>query len=440
MVSGLVGPPPSDMRTGHRRGRRLLLATMVLATLVPFSTSPAAAVSTECDSLVDTEIPAEARIGDLGPARFLADVDGDQHRDVVTGYVIGGPPPAYEDQDAYLHVELASGWGTVIQIDEFCRFSIAQPVRVVDIGGRRLIVIGLGVGANLTEFAFFEFRNCSLAPVELVTGGLPRIIAGGSLHYSSWFACRSNDVVMLKLERGFDEEGNVVEEIMTGGDATVFRLEPGGFRRTGTIDLNLPRLQDDLRQEFPDCSGFGGTFLDDDGSVFQGAIEWLALEGLTKGCNPPASDRYCPERGVTRGEMAAFLVRALGLTDDGGGDLFTDDDGSVFEGAIDRLGAAAITAGCNPPANDRFCPERGVTRGEMAAFLVRALGLTDDGGGDLFTDDDGSVFQGAIDRLGAAGITAGCNPPVNDRFCPDDHVTRGQMAAFLRRAFGTESA
>jgi len=413
---------------------------MVLAALVPFGSSPAAAVSTECDSLVDTEIPAEARIGDFGPARFLADVDGDQHGDVVTGYVIGGPPPAYEDQDAYLHVELASGWGTVIQLDEFTTFPIAQPVRLVDIGGRRLIVIGLGVGANLTEFAFFEFRNCSLAPVELVTGGLPRIIAGGSLLHSSWFACRSNDVVMLKLERGFDEEGNVVEEILTGGDATVFRPEPGGFRRTGTIDLNLPRLQDDLRQEFPDCSGFGGTFLDDDGSVFQGAIEWLALEGLTMGCNPPASDRYCPERGVTRGEIAAFLDRALGLTDDGVGDLFTDDDGSVFEGAIDRLGAAGFTRGCNPPANDRFCPERGVTRGEMAAFLVRALELTDDGGGDLFTDDDGSVFEGAIDRLGAAGITAGCNPPVNDRFCPDEHVTRGQMAAFLRRAFGRESA
>ena len=131
--------------------------------------------------------------------------------------------------------------------------------------------------------------------------------------------------------------------------------------------------------------------------------------------------------------MAAFLVRALGLTDDGGGDLFTDDDGSVFEGGIDKLGAAGITKGCNPPVNDRFCPERRVTRGEMAAFLVRALELADDGGGDLFTDDDGHLFESSIDRLGAAGITAGCNPPANDRFCPDDYVTRGQMAAFLRR-------
>jgi hypothetical protein len=72
----------------------------------------------------------------------------------------------------------------------------------------------------------------------------------------------------------------------------------------------------------------------------------------------------------------------------------------------------------------------------MAAFLVRALGLTDDGGGNLFTDDNGSVFEHNIDILATAGITKGCNPPANDNFCPNAFVTRGQMAAFLHRAEG----
>jgi hypothetical protein len=72
----------------------------------------------------------------------------------------------------------------------------------------------------------------------------------------------------------------------------------------------------------------------------------------------------------------------------------------------------------------------------MAAFLVRALGLTDDGGGNTFTDDDGSVFEEDIARLAASGITRGCNPPDNTKFCPGDKVTREQMAAFLRRALG----
>jgi hypothetical protein len=132
--------------------------------------------------------------------------------------------------------------------------------------------------------------------------------------------------------------------------------------------------------------------------------------------------------------MAAFLVRFLGLTDDGGSNTFIDDDDSIFEADIAKLAAAGITKGCNPPANTKFCADDNVTRGQMAAFLVRALGLTDDGGGNSFIDDDGSIFEDAIAKLATAGITKGCNPPANTRFCPDDNVNRGQMAAFLRRA------
>ena len=119
-----------------------------------------------------------------------------------------------------------------------------------------------------------------------------------------------------------------------------------------------------------------------------------------------------------------------------GSDRFIDDDDSIFEADIEWLADQGITKGCNPPVNDKFCPNDNVTRGQMAAFLVRALGYTDNGGGDLFIDDDGSIFENDIDRLGTAGVTKGCNPPVNDRFCPDDFVTRGQMAAFLHRALG----
>ena len=103
----------------------------------------------------------------------------------------------------------------------------------------------------------------------------------------------------------------------------------------------------------------------------------------------------------------------------------------IFFADIGWLGDAGITRGCNPPANTMFCPDHLVTRGQMAAFLVRALGYTDDGGGDLFVDDDGSVFEADIDRLGTAGVTKGCNPPTNDKFCPKDYVT----AARWRRSW-----
>ena len=53
-----------------------------------------------------------------------------------------------------------------------------------------------------------------------------------------------------------------------------------------------------------------------------------------------------------------------------------------------------------------------------------------------FLDTEGSIFKDDIIWLAGEGITKGCNPPVNNLFCPDDNVTRGQMAAFMRRALG----
>jgi S-layer homology domain len=167
--------------------------------------------------------------------------------------------------------------------------------------------------------------------------------------------------------------------------------------------------------------------------TFYNDIEYLADEAITKGCNPPTNTMYCPNNFVTRGQMAAFLVRALNLPA-ATQDWFDDDDGTTFENDINRLAEAGITKGCNPPTNDRYCPDNRVTRGQMAAFLVRAFGYTDNGGGDLFDDDDGSVFENDIDKLGTAGVTKGCNPPSNTMYCPNNNVTRAQMAAFLHRA------
>jgi plastocyanin len=176
----------------------------------------------------------------------------------------------------------------------------------------------------------------------------------------------------------------------------------------------------------------GGTFTDDDGSVHEGYIEALVEAGITTGCG---TELFCPDDPVTRGQMAAFLNRALSFPP-GAGDSFTDDDGSVFEGDIERLAASGVTRGCNPPDNTLFCPDDSVTRGQMAAFLVRAFEYEDGAGSDRFSDDDASVFEADIERLAAAGVTLGCNPPDNTLFCPDQDVTRAQMATFLGRALG----
>jgi hypothetical protein len=175
-----------------------------------------------------------------------------------------------------------------------------------------------------------------------------------------------------------------------------------------------------------------GTFDDDDRSVHEADIEALAQAGITQGCGP---ELFCPDDAVTRAQMASFLVRALDLPP-GDGDTFADDDGSVHEADIEALVDGGVTGGCG---EGRYCPDAVVTRGQMAAFLHRALpdlplmtAPTD------FTDTVGTEFIDDISWLSGTGITKGCNPPAGDRFCPDLAVTRAQMASFLVRALGLD--
>jgi hypothetical protein len=173
----------------------------------------------------------------------------------------------------------------------------------------------------------------------------------------------------------------------------------------------------------------GGTFFDDDAIAEEGHIEAIRAADITRGCNPPLNDLFCPTRTLTRGEMASIFARALDLP--AATNPFTDTSQSVHVDSISALAAAGITRGCNPPDNDLFCPDRSVTRGEMAAFMVRSFGYTDGADSNSFSDDDGSVFEADIDRLAAAGITTGCG---DGMFCPYSRLPRSEMAVFIARA------
>lgn len=181
----------------------------------------------------------------------------------------------------------------------------------------------------------------------------------------------------------------------------------------------------------------GGTFRDDDGNIHEGNIEAIAAAGITRGCNPPINDLFCPDRILDRGEMAAFIVRTLDLAPTSL-DFFLDDETSIFEDDINRLAAAGITRGCDPPINEMFCPKRTLNRGETTAFLVRALGYTDPGPGDWYVDDNDSIFEDDIDRLAQAGVAFSCNPPLDTHFCPNDPVPRDEMATFLAGGAGLD--
>lgn len=79
----------------------------------------------------------------------------------------------------------------------------------------------------------------------------------------------------------------------------------------------------------------------------------------------------------------------------------------------------------------RFCPDEVVTRAQLASFIVRARHLPP-ATRDFFTDDSRSVHQGAINALAQAGLTGGCAAA---RYCPSSGLTRAALASFFTRTF-----
>jgi hypothetical protein len=166
------------------------------------------------------------------------------------------------------------------------------------------------------------------------------------------------------------------------------------------------------------------------GSTHESAVDCITWWGVTLG----AGGRYAPAAGVTRGQMASFLARAVlnsGGTLPPAGDPFSDDDGTTHEQSIGRLAAAGLVQGTG---GGRFSPEALVTREQMATFLVRALrhrtGAAAPAGQDWFFDDTGSAHEANINAAATAGLASGNG---FGAYSPKAMVRRDQMGTFLAR-------
>lgn len=189
-----------------------------------------------------------------------------------------------------------------------------------------------------------------------------------------------------------------------------------------------------VAQEGPDVTT--GTFTDVTGGVHQPAIDALDALGVFDGteCSP---EMFCPDAEMKRWTMAVWLVRVLDTEEPPAVDESSFADVAVEDwwlAHVERLAELEITTGCRVDPL-RFCPERPVNRAQMATFLVRALDL-EAAAPAGFADTEGNAHETNIDALAAAGVTAGCRAdPL--RYCPDQPVTRAQMATLLARALDT---
>ena len=116
---------------------------------------------------------------------------------------------------------------------------------------------------------------------------------------------------------------------------------------------------------------------------------------------------------------------------------FRDDDGAYYEAALDVLAHRGVLAGtrCAPGG---ICPDSPISRSTMAVWLGRALTASEPPEAEAvrYADVDAVAWQAShIERFAVLGVTKGCaTDPL--RYCPDQPVTRGQMATFIARVLG----
>ena len=167
-------------------------------------------------------------------------------------------------------------------------------------------------------------------------------------------------------------------------------------------------------------------------------IELLAASGITRGCG---NGNYCPDASVTRAQMVVFLERGMRGSDfnpgSGLGNVFNDVPSGYWAGGWIEL---LSSDGITTGCGiNIYCPENAVTREQMAVFLLRAKH-----GQDYAPPDATGVFNDVVLSHWSAGwIEQLANEGItlgcgNNNYCPKDSVTRAQMAVFLVRTFGLD--
>ncbi len=134
---------------------------------------------------------------------------------------------------------------------------------------------------------------------------------------------------------------------------------------------------------------------------------------------------------VTNTDASIGFLQAAWLAD------FLDvPEADTFHDYVEAIVRAGITAGCG---GGNYCRNASVTRGQMAVFLLKAKHgqfYLPPHCTQVFPDVPcPSQFADWIEQLVAESITVGCG---GGNYCPNNPVTRAQMAVFLLKAkFGS---
>ncbi len=343
----------------------------------------------------------------------------DNVTDVMSGYELEGLPIGTHAYNRY-----AAGWIGTSEVGVYKSGTFTYRLEPIGGAGYEMVVIpvvsGFGYALGLRTATSHD-ATIAQAGVEAYSYDT-RSSACAPIGWPAGFPCF-----------GLDARLAPVPAPATTLDTSHVRSVGEAFSLGG---YELSVLSDELGRSYLRITdgNYIGRFVDDDANPHQANIEVIAAAGITNGCDPPANDRYCPSKTVTRAEMAVFLTRALGVSDQlpAHQGIFSDVPSGLWYGpAVEKLAQLGISTGY---PDGTYRPNGTVTRAEMAAFLGRALGLDLVAAQGVFGDvAAGAWYEQYVEALRVAGITTGCTAsPL--QYCPQAAVPRDQMASFLARS------
>ena len=174
------------------------------------------------------------------------------------------------------------------------------------------------------------------------------------------------------------------------------------------------------------------VFDDVDGHKYELAVTAMVDSGLFNQIEC-STGRFCPDDPAPRSLVAVWLHNALTNRDTPIATTTfadaSDDDDYRWKHHAAHLHEMGVTFGCRAEPL-MFCPDRTVTRGQLAALLSRAYGFT---GTATFEDAAGSIFAADAAGVHEADVMGPCSTdPL--RFCFSAAVARAELAETLRAA------
>ncbi|CAM3939053.1 bifunctional 2',3'-cyclic-nucleotide 2'-phosphodiesterase/3'-nucleotidase [Alkalicoccus chagannorensis] len=258
----------------------------------------------------------------------------------------------------------------------------------MNVQNRQIIADFLGETGDYTPHATM---NWEVKPVE----------TAGDVTFNS-----SLDAPAHAEQLGLDQV-SYTGETTSDGDGAVF-----------TYNLNA------LAQEEEDTPVM--DFVDfDEENYGHHTVQQLVSNGIIQGF---PGNEFRPNASITRADTAIMLTRALGLHTNVDAEGFADvSEDHYAANAVAAVQAAGIFQG---DGNDSFRPNDDITRGEIAAVLVRAYDMQVENAETAFTDAEG-IFEDYIAVLDTLELTSGVSETT---FGTNQAMTRQDFSILLHQA------